>query len=176
MPDALRSLAHTVTPGQPLGTAALIALAEAIPGAIDLSQRVRHEPGTRYYDRLLDLPDLDVWLICWMHDNDTGFHDHDRSAGAVHIVAGTLAEDQLVLDAPGASTTTIHATGTTFAFEEGHIHRMHHVGSEPAVSIHAYSPKIDRMGAYVFGPGGEVRRLSIPGEAELRPLAAEIAI
>ena len=36
----------------------------------------------------------DIWLICWTNQQDTGFHDHDLSAGAVHIVEGELVEDR----------------------------------------------------------------------------------
>jgi len=24
---------------------------------------------------------VDVWLLCWTPENDTGFHDHDASSG-----------------------------------------------------------------------------------------------
>jgi Cysteine dioxygenase type I len=33
-----------------------------------------------------------VWLICWMNDHDTGFHDHDLSAGALCVVRGRVRE------------------------------------------------------------------------------------
>src|SRR3954451_19443083 len=38
-----------------------------------------------------------VWLICWMNDHDTGYHDHDLSAGAVGVAAGAVREERLVL-------------------------------------------------------------------------------
>jgi hypothetical protein len=38
------------------------------------------------------------WLICWMDEHDTGFHDHDRSAGAVAVVGGQVREERLALD------------------------------------------------------------------------------
>ena len=35
---------------------------------------------------------VDVWLLCWTPRNDTGWHDHDISAGAVRVVDGALME------------------------------------------------------------------------------------
>ena len=35
------------------------------------------------YSELLRNDDVAAWLICWMDEQDTGFHDHDVSAGAV---------------------------------------------------------------------------------------------
>jgi hypothetical protein len=56
------------------------------------------------------------------------------------------------------------------AFEASDIHRVSHETGEPAVTIHAYSPPLQRTGAYVFDPGGALRRESRPADEELRPL------
>ena len=172
MLDSLRSVSNDIRPGQALAQAQLERLVETVAATVDLEPRIRHVAGQRFWDRLIDLDEVEVWLICWMHDTDTGFHDHDRSSGAVHVVNGTLAQDRLLLNGNGTSMTTIHPAGTTFTFGEGHIHRMHHIGSEPAVSLHAYSPRIVRLGAYTVGSDGELVRMTIPGDAELRPLSA----
>ena len=50
------------------------------------------------------------------------------------------------------------------------IHRVLHAGGGPAVTIHAYSPPLWRMGAYEVAPGGELRRHSVSYAEELRPL------
>jgi hypothetical protein len=42
----------------------------------------------------------------------------------------------------------------------------------PAVSIHAYSPPLWRMGAYAVAPDGTLRRESISYAEELRPVDA----
>ena len=49
---------------------------------------------------------------------------------------------------------------------------MVHAEGEPAGSVHAYSPPLERMGSYVVEPGGALRRQSLGGADELRPLAA----
>jgi predicted metal-dependent enzyme (double-stranded beta helix superfamily) len=134
---------------------------------------VRHEPDRRVYEELLlgeaaYALDVGVWLICWMDDHDTGFHDHDVSAGAVAVVAGRLREERLSVGANPCSRT--YAAGQTFDFTSSDIHRMSHAGGGPAVSIHAYSPPLQRMGSYVIESDGVLRRTAIPYEDELRPL------
>ena len=52
-----------------------------------------HDTTERVYHQLYRDPSIDVWLICWMHRQDTGYHDHDRSSGAVCVCEGTLWED-----------------------------------------------------------------------------------
>jgi predicted metal-dependent enzyme (double-stranded beta helix superfamily) len=130
---------------------------------------VRHDPGERVYEELLRDSHLAVWLICWMEDHDTGFHDHDRSAGAVAVAQGAVIEDRLLLGRPPSSCT--YGAGRAFSFAASDIHRVRHGGAGPAVTIHAYSPPLWRMGAYEIRPGGELRRHSISYAEELRPLA-----
>ena len=53
--------------------------------------RVRHDPSQRSYEELLSDEHLTAWLICWMDDHDTGYHDHDISAGDVAVLSGSSA-------------------------------------------------------------------------------------
>ena len=46
---------------------------------------VRHDADMRFYQQLYRDPNLDVWLICWVSGQSTGYHDHDRSSGAVVV-------------------------------------------------------------------------------------------
>jgi predicted metal-dependent enzyme (double-stranded beta helix superfamily) len=131
---------------------------------------VRADSEQRVYEKLVDDDHLAVWLICWMDGHDTGFHDHDRSSGAVTVVQGKLREEQLRFGAPPA--TRVVGAGEAFGFEATDIHRVVHAEGEPAVSVHAYSPPLDRMGSYVVEEGGALRRQSLGGGDELRPLAA----
>lgn len=137
------------------------------------SAYIHHDPQQRTFKQLLRDEHLDVWLLCWSHDHDTGFHDHDLSAGAVAVVAGSVREERLVLgrpvDAPIARTA--HA-GSSFDFAASDIHRVLHAGSEPAVTIHAYSPPLVRMGSYSIEPSGQLRRHAVSHEEELRQLDA----
>jgi predicted metal-dependent enzyme (double-stranded beta helix superfamily) len=116
---------------------------------------------------------LDVWAIFWLPENDTGWHDHDTSSGAVHVIAGELEEHALLVGAPGRRTRC--GAGAAFSFGPSHIHRLT-CASPTAVSIHAYSPALWRLGQYTIDPEGALHRLSVSYADELRPLApTEIA-
>jgi len=116
---------------------------------------VRHETDRRWYLQLHRDPNVDVWLICWDAAQETGLHDHDRSAGAVRIVEGTLLEDWLAArDGSIVLETRAHHAGARFSFDATYIHDVRHDGGSPATSIHAYSPALWRMGYYAVGSHG----------------------
>jgi predicted metal-dependent enzyme (double-stranded beta helix superfamily) len=128
---------------------------------------VRHDSGDRHFEQLWRDDDVDVWVISWASGNDTGFHDHDVSSGAVAVVEGELVEERLVLG--GAPVRVRHRAGEVFDFDASHVHRMHHDSGTRAVSIHAYSPPLWRMGSYAVATDGTLRRQSISYAEELRP-------
>ena len=131
---------------------------------------VDHRPDARTYEQLHRDDHVAVWLICWMNDHDTGFHDHDLSAGALSVVRGAVLEERLVLG--GSPSRRTLSVGDSLAFGASDIHRVSHAGDEPAVTLHAYSPPLWRMGAYEVSPDGTLRRHSMSYAEELRPLAA----
>jgi predicted metal-dependent enzyme (double-stranded beta helix superfamily) len=129
---------------------------------------VKHDSRQRLYEELLSDEQLTAWLICWMDDHDTGFHDHDQSAGAVAVVSGSVREERLAIDGPPHERTV--AAGASFHFSPADIHRVRHCGSDPAVTLHVYSPPLLRMGAYVIGDDGVLARHSMSHLQELRPV------
>jgi len=131
---------------------------------------VAHRPDARTYEQLHRDDDVAIWLICWMNDHDTGFHDHDLSSGAFRVVDGAVREERLVLGGPPVSR--VLRAGQSQSFSASDIHRVSHAGTEPAVTLHAYSPPLWRMGAYEVSPDGTLRRHSMSYAEELRPLAA----
>jgi quercetin dioxygenase-like cupin family protein len=110
---------------------------------------------------------VDVWLLCWTPENDTGWHDHDISSGAVAVVAGELVENNLTVES-GDVETRIHA-GTAFSFGPEHIHRLNGAATG-SVSVHAYSPPLWRLGQYAVSDAGVLRRVSVSYADELRPI------
>ena len=125
---------------------------------------------SRRFEQLWRDAHVDVWVISWMHGHDTGFHDHDLSQGAVAVVDGALVEERMVLG--GAPLECRHPAGAVFDFDASHVHRMRQDSRGPAVSIHAYSPPLWRMGTYAVAPDGTLRRASISYAEELRPVDA----
>jgi predicted metal-dependent enzyme (double-stranded beta helix superfamily) len=131
---------------------------------------VRHDTTERHYEELLRDEHLTAWLICWLDEHDTGFHDHDVSCGAVAVVGGALREERLVIDGSARDRTV--AAGGTFHFSAADIHRVTHAGSGPAVSLHVYSPPLLRMGAYSIGDDGVLGRRAMSYLEELQPLTS----
>jgi predicted metal-dependent enzyme (double-stranded beta helix superfamily) len=129
---------------------------------------VRHDSTQRVCEELVSDEHVTAWLICWMDDQDTGYHDHDVSAGAVAVVSGAVREERLTIDGPPRNRS--FAAGHTFHFSPADIHRVRHGGSDPAVTLHVYSPPLARMGAYVVDEHGVLARHSVSSSEELRPL------
>lgn len=129
---------------------------------------VHHDPAARTYEQLRRDEHVAIWLICWMEDHDTGFHDHDVSCGALAVARGEIVEERLALGGPPLRRRM--RAGEALDFAASDIHRVTHGGRGPAITINAYSPPLWRMGAYETSPTGELRRHSISYAEELRPL------
>src|SRR4051794_13969927 len=126
----------------------------------------------RTYAALHRDADIDLWAIFWLPENDTGWHDHDTSSGAVHVIEGALEEHALLLGGPDRHRR--YGAGASFSFGPSHIHRLTcHVAR--AVSIHVYSPPLWRLGPYTVDPEGVLHRLSVSYADELRPLEGSAA-
>ena len=134
---------------------------------------VRFDGADRHFEELRRDDAVDVWVISWANGNDTGFHDHDMSQGAVAVVEGELIEERLALAATPLELH--HRAGAVFDFDASHVHRMRQQTDTRAVSIHAYSPPLWRMGTYLIEPDGTLRRTSISYAEELRPADAAAA-
>lgn len=156
--------------GRDLTTDQLLEVATEVAASPGLwSSHIHHDPAQRTYKELLRDAHLDVWLICWSEDHDTGFHDHDLSSGAVAVAAGMVREERLVLGRPiSAPIARMASAGTSFSFGASDIHRVLHAGDAPAVTIHAYSPPLRRTGAYRVGSDGALEREAQTFEVELR--------
>jgi hypothetical protein len=121
----------------------------------------------RTYAELHRDANVDIWAIFWLPENDTGWHDHDTSSGAVRVIEGALEEHALLVARPERRTR--YGADSSFSFGPSHIHRL--TCAEPrAVSIHAYSPPLWRLGQYSIDDGGALHRVSVSYADELRPL------
>ncbi len=129
---------------------------------------VKHDRTQRVYEELLSDDHVTAWLICWMENHDTGFHDHDISSGAVAVVSGRVREQRLTLD--GSPADAVFKAGASFSFLPTDIHRVRHAGDTPTVTLHAYSPPLLSMGAYVIEDGERLKRQTVPSSEELRPI------
>ena len=126
---------------------------------------VKHEPDTRHYHRLEHNDAYETYVISWMDDHDTGFHDHDVSCGGVHVIEGGIFEERL-----GFGTDHLErlvGPGETIEFAPSYIPRFRPKDGIPTVTIHVYSPPLRTMGAYHQGADGALIRTPIDGDEEL---------
>ncbi|WP_018655423.1 cysteine dioxygenase [Actinomadura flavalba] len=158
----------TGLPPRALDKRELLDLVNELADRPDVWRRhVAFSDGERHYASLYRDEYVDVWLLCWTPENDTGWHDHDISSGAVRVVSGELAENNPRIG--GEHVEVALREGASMCFGPEHIHRM--TGTAPAsVSIHAYSPPLWRLGQYSISDDGLMRRLSVSYADELRPL------
>lgn len=155
-------------PGRELDARELRAWVRELAARPELWERyVRHDSEGRHYVSLYRDADIDVWLLCWNLEDDTGWHDHDTSSGAVAVTRGAVTESRPRLG--GKPVVKTVKEGRTLAFGPDHIHRMGGA-VDGSVSIHAYSPPLWRMGQYSISDSGVMRRWSVSYADELRPL------
>jgi mannose-6-phosphate isomerase-like protein (cupin superfamily) len=131
---------------------------------------IRGAGSMRVYGLIVSDEDVNAWVIRWHEDSDTGWHDHDESSGGIAVISGQVREERLIMG--GEPRVRRAGPGETFTVPSTAIHRVLHDGGGPAVTIHAYSPPLTRMGAYRVGPGGELERESLASEVELAPQVA----
>jgi hypothetical protein len=137
---------------------ALPALVRAIADTPTLWQdHVRFSTRSRYWHRLASLPEADVWLLTWLPDQRTDLHDHGNATAAFTVVHGELEELRV---RPGGHLVR-HAlrAGQRSMIPAGAVHDVANRSRGPAVSIHAYSPRLEAMTFWESVPGG-LRRLS----------------
>jgi hypothetical protein len=167
-PQAADRLTLESLPARDLQPQELRELAEGIAADPDSwSHHVGFDDDERVYASLHRDSHVDVWLLCWTPVNDTGWHDHDISSGAVAVVAGELVENNLSIS--GGAVETRMGAGTSFCFGPDHIHRLNGA-LRGSVSVHAYSPPLWRMGQYAVSGSGVLRRQSVSYADELRPI------
>ncbi|MES9541269.1 cysteine dioxygenase family protein [Actinomadura sp. NPDC000600] len=127
--------------------------------------RVRLDPQGRWYERVHQDADHEIWLISWLPGQSTGFHDHGGSAGAFAVALGALEEQRA-----GAARRVgaVHGVGAGQArsFGPGYVHDVRNASDAPAVSVHVYSPPLTAMRRYDVDPGGGLVRLADESAAD----------
>lgn len=80
-----------------------------------------------------------------------GWHDHGESAGAFHVVRGTLLE-QTSRRQRREFRTIIAGEGRSF--QPDHIHHLANVRVGTALSVHVYPPRLTTTTRYAITPTG----------------------
>jgi hypothetical protein len=152
--------AATGQPGRLLGARQLADVVRRLAASpAEWLTQVRLNPVGRWYERIQLDGSHEVWVISWLPDQATGFHDHGGSAGAFAVVWGTLMERRVVgAEATGQLLAKPVGAGGARAFGPRYIHDLRNAtAASVAVSVHAYSPPIPQMTRYELTPGGLVK-------------------
>jgi quercetin dioxygenase-like cupin family protein len=121
------------------------------------ADQVRFSTTCRYWHRLATLPEADVWLLTWLPEQTTDLHDHGNATAAFTVVHGELEEVRV---RPGGRLVPhVLRAGQHTEIPAGAVHDVANRSRGPAVSIHAYTPRLEAMTFWEPVPGG-LRRLS----------------
>ncbi len=121
---------------------------------------VRFEAAERWYVRLERGDEHEVWLLTWLAGQQTGFHDHGDSAGAFVVTGGCLTERAASGGRPEASGRKLRS-GAIRSFGARYVHDVRNDSTEPAVSIHAYSPPLTSMRRFEVTEPGLLRATDV---------------
>ena len=69
-------------PDENLSKVQLLAVVNDLAGELELSRKqATFSQGGRQFESLYRDDHVDIWLLYWTADDDTGWHDHDDSSG-----------------------------------------------------------------------------------------------
>ncbi len=109
------------------------------------------DTGERSWARLADDSGVELWLVSWPEDTETGWHDHGGSVGAFAVASGSVVEQTW---ATGAVRKRRLAAGDFRSFGVRHVHNVR--GSAPgrSLTVHAYAPRLLTMNRHELSAQG----------------------
>ncbi|WP_164860646.1 cysteine dioxygenase family protein [Rhodococcus sp. X156] len=113
--------------------------------------QVRFSTRERCWSRLESPAGVDVWLLTWTRTQSTDLHSHGLASAALTVVQGTITEVRP--DGRGGLHADRLGVGGLRTVTTGVIHDVRNERDEPAVSIHAYSPRLTEMTFYRLEDG-----------------------
>lgn len=118
----------------------------------------RFSARSRTARRIAVAEDHEVWLLAWLPGQATELHDHGGertpSEAGFTVVDGELREYAVVSGAfPSLEQRTLKA-GDSSAVSRRTIHAVRNASKHPAISVHVYAPRLERMRSYLFDETG----------------------
>lgn len=111
-----------------------------------LPELVEPHESERTWTRLPSPAGLEFWLIAWPAGAGTDWHDHGPAAGAFTVLSGSLVEHTF----NGGLQLVDHRVGDGRAFPAGYAHNVRNESGRPALSLHAYAPRLTTMTRFRF--------------------------
>ncbi|GAB2975859.1 cysteine dioxygenase family protein [Amycolatopsis acidiphila] len=129
-----------------------------------LHEILHFDVDQRWWARLALTDGVELWLLSWLPGQQTKPHDHGGAAGSFTVLRGEVTEEYRYPGGPIRTRT--HGTGTGIGFGAGRAHQVTGAGTEPAATVHAYSPPLV--------PTREYRSLAdVPAEIPPLPVILE---
>ncbi len=147
-------LLHPAADPSFLGVGELLAIAEGLAVSAH-SWPGMDRPTRRTWDVMVASDTFEAWVIAWPPGGAIELHDHGGSSGAIVVASGELTETT-VTERPDGLTdteTTVLPAGTSTTFAAPHVHDLVNLGTEPAISVHAYAPRLTAMTHYDLAQG-----------------------
>jgi mannose-6-phosphate isomerase-like protein (cupin superfamily) len=140
-----------------LGAHELLAIAEGLAVSAQ-GWPGMDRPSRRVWDVMVASDTFEAWVIAWPRGGAIELHDHGGSSGALVVASGELVETTVTERANGRAETetTVLPVGTSTTFEAPHVHDLVNLGAVPAISVHAYAPRLTAMTYYDVAEGGLV--------------------
>jgi uncharacterized RmlC-like cupin family protein len=101
--------------------------------------------GERRWWHLVATDTFDAWLIDWPSGTAVPRHDHDGAAASICVVRGRLVEIRF---AAGGSSLSTARPGEVLRVDADVSHQIGNDATDPATSVHVYSPPLSSMGFY----------------------------
>lgn len=147
--------ARAETPGAPLGTHELLAIARQLAGnEARWRPHVVHDVEERRPVRLVVTETYEAWVIGWTHGQAVELHDHGEAVGALFVAEGVLTETVLH---DGELRARDLPTGAEVELPSGLVHEVVASSLDATTSIHVYSPPLTSMAFYDQDTGARVR-------------------
>jgi mannose-6-phosphate isomerase-like protein (cupin superfamily) len=147
-------LLHPAADPALLGVGELLAIAEGLAVSAH-SWPGMDRPTRRVWDVMVASDTFEAWVIAWPPGGAIELHDHGGSSGAIVVASGELTETTVTEHPDGQANTetTVLPAGMSTTFAAPHIHDLVNLGSVPAISVHAYAPRLTTMTHYDVAHG-----------------------
>ena len=113
------------------------------------------DPGGYTRTLLHSGPAYEALSLCWLPGQHSAIHDHRGSNCAFRVLMGRATETIYAIDGQGLAHTgdqNHYTTGFVAASSDLDVHRVSNLEGEDLVTLHIYSPPLERMGTYTAAP------------------------
>lgn len=110
-------------------------------------------------------PAYQALILCWRTGQRSPIHDHTGAACAIRVIQGSATETIFDHSPCGLLYPVVSRTwaeGSVYGSFDADIHQMGNLAAETdLVTLHIYSPSLDRMKTYTYGDAPAARNRTV---------------